>query len=184
MNTATLHRAMNKRRDFAKTFIGCTCLLALGNLFFFLGFRRPAAAAAIIGTAGAIASACAWWLEPRRVGIRVAKSAAKAGMLLPLGDQLTVMLGKSKVVVPWSSMRRLMAFKRDLLYYDNICILIEGQDGPLAQIDEDMVGWQTLMEKLPERLPGMRPWQEWWPTVAFPAFESNATVIWERATPL
>ena len=184
MDSETLNRVLNRRRDFAKSFIGCACLLALGNLLFFLGYGPPAAVIALIGTLGAIGSACAWWIEPRRAGIRAAKSAAEAGMLIPLGDELTVLQGKSKVVVPWSSIRRLMAFKRDLLYYDNICILIEGQDGPLAQIDEDMVGWRIVMEKLPERLPGMKPWQEWWPTVAFPAFETNATVIWERATPL
>lgn len=74
----------------------------------------------------------------------------------------------------------LTAFKRDLYAVDRICLGIELKDGVTIEVDEEMKGWDSLVQKLPEYLPGCKSYDEWFEAVAFPAFELNATRIFER----
>ena len=80
----------------------------------------------------------------------------------------------------WDDAISLTAFKRDLYAVDRICLGIELKDGVTIEVDEEMKGWDSLVQKLPEYLPGCKSYDEWFEVVAFPAFALNATRIFER----
>lgn len=80
-------------------------------------------------------------------------------------------------VIPWAEIRSIHAFKIDAYVVDQICLLIQTQSGPL-QLSEEDEGFTTLIEQLPEYLPGCESMGEWYMHVAFPAFERCERVIY------
>jgi hypothetical protein len=80
----------------------------------------------------------------------------------------------------WQQVNSITAFKRDLWAVDQICLGIDLLDGSAIQLDEEMNGWDSLVHKLPEYLPGCKSFGEWFGRVAFPAFELNLTPIFKR----
>ena len=50
-------------------------------------------------------------------------------------------------------------------------------DNTEVEINEEMKGWEPLMRKLPEYLPGCKEFDEWFDVVAQPPFKENLTVI-------
>ena len=83
----------------------------------------------------------------------------------------------------WRDISRVTAFKRDLFTVDCICLLFARPDGSEVELDEEMEGWKRFLESLPQHLPGCKPLSEWIRAVAFPAFETNPTLIYDRAVP-
>jgi hypothetical protein len=81
--------------------------------------------------------------------------------------------------VQWRHIARVLAFKQDWGAYDEICLAIEHGD-PLQNlvIGEACDGYQSLLECLELQLPNFR--RGWWCDVAFPAFATNLTVLFER----
>ena len=84
--------------------------------------------------------------------------------------------GKAGREVEWKAIRRIVAFKRDLLTTDLLCLLLELDDGPM-EINEQMIGYAAIEGAMLETL-GLGA--EWKMAVLFPAFEANATTIYER----
>ena len=80
----------------------------------------------------------------------------------------------------WSEVQRVTAFKRDCFVVDCICLVIGARDDTAIEINEEMAGWQELVEALPDYLPGCKPWHLWFSNVAFPAFAANPTEVYER----
>ena len=87
---------------------------------------------------------------------------------------------RGEKVVAWQDVVRIDAFKRDLYVVDLMCLTLRFKDNKTVDIDEEMEGWESLVEKLPEYLPGCREFAEWFEVVAFPAFKPNLTVIYKR----
>jgi len=83
--------------------------------------------------------------------------------------------------VRWQEVRRATVFKRDLFTYDCICLLLSQSDETGIELDEEMYGWNRLTKSLPQFLPGCQPWDQWFSTVAFPAFATNQTEIYYHA---
>jgi hypothetical protein len=82
--------------------------------------------------------------------------------------------------VSWHSVRALRSWKIDCWSYDLVCLGID-LDGPESTVvvNEDMQGWKELCDAIRSAFDGI---DEAWPnSVAFPAFETNYTVLWERA---
>lgn len=84
------------------------------------------------------------------------------------------------IVIAWRDTVRIEAFKRDLYAVDLICLNIVLTQGAPVEINEEMDGWESLVEKLPEYLPGCQTVEQWFQPVAFPAFKPNFTVIYRR----
>lgn len=92
----------------------------------------------------------------------------------------SVQQGPSKSVeVNWDDVNEIAAFKRDLFTVDMICLAIGCCDFAI-EVNEEMAGWQDFVQKLPDNLPGCKSFPEWFLEVAFPAFETNTTVIFKR----
>jgi len=86
-------------------------------------------------------------------------------------------------VVRWAEICRATAFKRDLFTVDCMCLFLARADGTGVELDEEMARWKIFVEALPEHLPGCKPWSEWFSVVAFPAFATNETHVYDRTGP-
>ena len=85
--------------------------------------------------------------------------------------------------IAWSDIIRVVAFKRDWLTVDCICLAIAMKDGTTTEVNEEMEGWEALTDALSKHLPGSKAWTECFSQVAFPAFATNETVIFEKSSP-
>jgi hypothetical protein len=82
--------------------------------------------------------------------------------------------------VRWDAIEEIIAFKRDMLTVDDLCLGILPLGGRSYHVcDEDMPGWAEANRALERRF-GIR-FAEWFPAVAHPAFAENTTVLWRRA---
>ena len=80
----------------------------------------------------------------------------------------------------WGSVLEVFAFKEDVFACDIICIGFRTDDvGGYFKIDEDCEGYGSLLDFLPRMFPGIRT--DWFPDVAFPAFEPCVTTLWGTA---
>jgi hypothetical protein len=82
--------------------------------------------------------------------------------------------------ISWQDIEIVTAFKRDLLTYDILCIQLVTKAGLNFECNEEDPYWGSLVEKLPEYLPGCPLFADWWHPVAIPAFATNETVLFKR----
>ena len=79
--------------------------------------------------------------------------------------------------VPWRDIVEIVAFKRDVFAYDVICLgfRLNGTE-ELIEVAEDFPGYDSFIKIVEARftLP-----ENWWQTVAFPAFETKRSTIWQ-----
>lgn len=94
---------------------------------------------------------------------------------------VTIENEKGGRLLTWDETISIKAFKRDIYAVDRICLVIGLRDGSGIEVDEEMSGWDSLVQKLPEYLPGCKSFGEWFEVVAFPAFQLNMTPIFDRA---
>ena len=80
----------------------------------------------------------------------------------------------------WTEIEAAYVYKRDAYTIDVICLAFRLKDETSFEVNESMAGWDNLIEKLPEHLSGCLEFHEWFMTVAFPAFETNLTQIYQR----
>lgn len=92
--------------------------------------------------------------------------------------------GKSIETVFWRDVQTVHAFKRDVLVYDLICLLItlRGSLNELVatELNEEMDGYKDVVASFPQHLIGCVPVESWFSAVAFPPFERNMTKIYDR----
>lgn len=79
----------------------------------------------------------------------------------------------------WTDVTTVVAYKRDAYIVDLICLGIAINDGTVVEVDEEMNGWNALIEHLPQYLLGCKPKERWWSEVAFPPFVDNVTIIYQ-----
>ncbi|HEX7138373.1 MAG TPA: hypothetical protein VF219_11020, partial [Vicinamibacterales bacterium] len=118
----------------------------------------------------------------RRFFRRPSQPTAATG-LHPTADGLGISPLKgspSSLFMPWSQVTRAVAFKRDQYVMDRICIVFELSNARVLEINEDLQGWEGLVEQLPTHLPGALVYAEWFDEVAFPAFKTNEKTIFQR----
>jgi hypothetical protein len=78
----------------------------------------------------------------------------------------------------WNEITKIVAFKRDCYAVDLICIVFELGGASSVETDEEMEGWQGMMNTLATRF-GIRE-EAWFRKVAVPAFATNMTTLWNR----
>ena len=93
----------------------------------------------------------------------------------------TVANKRGQASLSWSHVISVRAFKRDLYAVDLICLGFEKMDGSTLEVNEEMQGWDTLVERLPAYLTGFPPHAAWFRDVAVPAFKANMTVLYDRS---
>jgi len=80
----------------------------------------------------------------------------------------------------WSGVDSVEVFKRDLFSYDLICLRLVANNEVVVEFDEEDPRWKELMSTLPIHLPGCKRWEDWFPKVAFPAFDANLQRVFKR----
>jgi hypothetical protein len=87
--------------------------------------------------------------------------------------------GTAHYRIEWTAVREIVAFKRDLFAYDEICIgfRLNEPDGYFEVWESDL-GYKDLVSELPRRFPGVR--QDWYGDVVQPPFATNWTTIWTQ----
>ena len=80
----------------------------------------------------------------------------------------------------WTDIERITVFKRDIFTVDLICLCADFAGDKGLELDEDMPGWNALIDVLPKQLPGCKRREDWFSTVAYPPFAPNPTEIYRR----
>ena len=117
-----------------------------------------------------------WWRNRRR-GMR-------SGAILSDDTGMTVTVNFSdgsveQLRLQWTDVNGVVAYKRDLFAYDEICLGFSSPDGGV-EVNEQMQGWNTLIEALPAYLAGVPSPDQWWEKVAQPTFATNFTTLFPR----
>lgn len=81
----------------------------------------------------------------------------------------------------WKEVTEIVAFKRDCWTVDLICFVIEINKTETLELNENMIGWKSLIDAIPRYLAGALTEDEWFTKVAFPAFKPCQTQIYSRA---
>ena len=77
--------------------------------------------------------------------------------------------------LPLDAITRVEFYKRDMLTVDDICCDVWVNNDLVWTFDEDMEGWQPLIEHL-EQLPGFKT--NWYAAVVNPPFVENRLTAW------
>ncbi len=80
-------------------------------------------------------------------------------------------------VVDVRCVTQLVAFKRDLLTSDCICLRLERANADPVIVHEEMPGFTELFSLLTASFSGLDP--NWYSRVMLPAFRANETMIWQ-----
>jgi hypothetical protein len=84
------------------------------------------------------------------------------------------------VLLEWSAVDRVEAFKRDLYALDLICLELRAR-GSWVEVNEEMEGWDLLLSAMHERLPGALDQAKLYAAVMQPPFAECRTVVFERS---
>ena len=84
--------------------------------------------------------------------------------------------------VRWEEVDKVLAFKRDLLTSDEVCLAFEiGDSDTVFELNEGVGSFWDLVARVKEVFPDSE--QDWEETVVNPAFAENSTVLYERPGP-
>jgi len=81
--------------------------------------------------------------------------------------------------INWETIERVVAYLKDCFSMDQIRFEFETPQKVLL-ITENFEGWNELVQKLPEYLPGFPNGDDWFPKVALPPFNKNLTTLFQR----
>jgi len=79
----------------------------------------------------------------------------------------------------WSEVESVLAYKRDVWAFDLICLRFSTAKSEF-EANEEMAGWSDLVEVLPQFLPGLPSFADWWGRVAQPPFAPCVTTLYKR----
>lgn len=97
-------------------------------------------------------------------------------LLLPIDQP-----GRTAKRAEWGEVTEIVAYKRDVLTYDLICLGITTVWAAF-EIDEESTGWDLFIQAVEQNLAGSLAVDAWWPKVTFPAFATNQTTIYRKIT--
>jgi hypothetical protein len=86
---------------------------------------------------------------------------------------------ESKTELKWNEVNGVVAYKRDYLTVDLICMGFTTPDGAF-EVNEEMDGWKALIDAVPRLLAGTTSKEEWWDKVVQPPFAANPTTLFSR----
>ncbi|MGJ3648788.1 hypothetical protein ACLB0R_09980 [Sphingomonas sp. GlSt437] len=92
-------------------------------------------------------------------------------------DGFELRKGTQSMAIAWRDIVRVVAFKRDMMTVDRMCLAFETADFAI-EVDEEMPGYLDFTEAMNRAL-SISP--EWMLRVMFPAFATNMETIFERA---
>ncbi|CAN5118334.1 hypothetical protein BH20ACI1_BH20ACI1_26870 [soil metagenome] len=97
-----------------------------------------------------------------------------------LWNKITSGKGYREEKIEWQNIKEIYVYKRDAYIVDIIAMAFRMEDEKVFETNEQMAGWQLLIDNLPKIFPESKPFHEWFMEVAFPAFEFNLIKIYPR----
>jgi hypothetical protein len=92
-------------------------------------------------------------------------------------NSFSIQLEKEIKTITWDDISLIIAYKVDQFAYDCIVIEIHWRE-TFISINDQTPGHMKFMESASNKLANFK--HDWFPVVAFPAFETNLTTIYER----
>jgi hypothetical protein len=83
----------------------------------------------------------------------------------------------------WADIDKVVAYKRDCYLVDQICLEFLTVAGDSVMITEETNDWKELACALPKFLPGFPVFEAWFSNIAFPPFEGNLAILYDRSAP-
>ncbi|HLA58072.1 MAG TPA: hypothetical protein VK622_04910 [Puia sp.] len=91
----------------------------------------------------------------------------------------TIQLNNGARYVAWDEIEMIRAYKIDQLTLDCIVIEVSTKEN-IYSINDDTSGYIKFMDLALKKLPEFK--KDWFEKVAFPAFATNPTIIYERVS--
>lgn len=107
----------------------------------------------------------------------VASNTSDAGIFTYTANGFTIAYKDEEYDVPWHEVEELVAYKLDLMAYDEICLDIL-HNGSKHTITEDTPGWHLFVEKTKSVYPGIDMY--WDSKIVYPSFATNLTVLYQK----
>jgi hypothetical protein len=82
----------------------------------------------------------------------------------------------------WQEITTIIAYKRDCITVDLICMAIEDELRAI-EINEEDAGWEEFIRAAEVNLPGSVPVDIWWPAVSQPPFSTSQTTLYRKQQP-
>jgi hypothetical protein len=79
----------------------------------------------------------------------------------------------------WDSINTMMAYKRDNVTTDCICLILYFNDDRQLEMNEELKGWCMFNKRIKEKFPQIN--KQWDLEIASPAFKTNLTLVYDRA---
>lgn len=84
--------------------------------------------------------------------------------------------------IEWADIMWIGAFKRTTSGADVTCIWVKSSRGGFpAEFQSSDPEWDSLLDAIVRRLPGLKPMAEWFPPPLHPVVEINMQTVFERA---
>lgn len=97
-----------------------------------------------------------------------------------LWNKITGGKGYREEKIEWQNVKEIYVYKQDAYIVDRITMAFRMEDEKAFEINEQMAGWQLLIDNLPKIFPDPKSFHEWFMEVAFPAFEFNLIKIYQQ----
>jgi hypothetical protein len=88
--------------------------------------------------------------------------------------------GRCVAAARWTDVRRLRAYRRDVVQGDALCVGVELVDGSLMELREEAPGFDAFLGRAATTLQGMLPYGAWHHTVERAGSTGDGVVLFER----
>lgn len=121
-------------------------------------------------------------LSPKPVRVRdsikpLTGNADDTGIFTYTANGFTIACKDEVYEVPWHEVDELVAYKLDLMAYDEICLDIL-HNGHKHTITEETPGWHLFVEKTKSVYRGIDMY--WDSKIVYPSFATNLTVLYQK----
>lgn len=100
------------------------------------------------------------------------------GIFTYTGDGFSILMKSKTEQHKWTDITSMIAYKRDDLTTDCICMDVFCSDGLNFSITEDTLGWYVFLKKTKEQFPHIN--KLWDLEITTPAFKKNLTLVYDR----
>ena len=88
--------------------------------------------------------------------------------------------GRCVAAARWADVRRLRAYRRDVVPADALYLGVELVDGSLMELHEEAPGFDAFLDRASATLQGLLPYAAWHPALAADAPGGEGVTLFER----
>ena len=100
------------------------------------------------------------------------------GIFEYISDGFELTIENKPTKIKWKEIQKLTGYKVDLYTTDEICLIVQVENGKSFEITESTKGWFQFIQKIKEQFPTIN--KTWEMDIAVPAFERKETELYNR----